>query len=200
MSIMTIKELTNSQFFGIICPIRGGNVGKNLSITKKQFIFLIENMFFNEKKREKKIFDMWYKGYNNVEIANVLNLSSKTIYRRKKELLKRINFFLNENQDLKETYIVYIHIFPNKKVYIGMTNNVEERWKNGLGYIANEKMFNDILLYGWNNIEHNIIEDNLSYKEAMKLENEKINEYKSYIEEYGYNIRVEQKGEFDEKN
>lgn len=197
---MTIKELTNSQFFGIICPIRGGNVGKNLSITKKQFIFLIENMFFNEKKREKKIFDMWYKGYNNVEIANVLNLSSKTIYRRKKELLKRINFFLNENQDLKETYIVYIHIFPNKKVYIGMTNNVEERWKNGLGYIANEKMFNDILLYGWNNIEHNIIEDNLSYKEAMKLENEKINEYKSYIEEYGYNIRVEQKGEFDEKN
>ena len=197
---MTIKELTNSQFFGIICPIRGGNMGKNLSITKKQFIFLIENMFFNEKKREKKIFDMWYKGYNNVEIANVLNLSSKTIYRRKKELLKRINFFLNENQDLKETYIVYIHIFPNKKVYIGMTNNVEERWKNGLGYIANEKMFNDILLYGWNNIEHNIIEDNLSYKEAMKLENEKINEYKSYIEEYGYNIRVEQKGEFDEKN
>lgn len=175
-------------------------MGKNLSITKKQFIFLIENMFFNEKKREKKIFDMWYKGYNNVEIANVLNLSSKTIYRRKKELLKRINFFLNENQDLKETYIVYIHIFPNKKVYIGMTNNVEERWKNGLGYIANEKMFNDILLYGWNNIEHNIIEDNLSYKEAMKLENEKINEYKSYIEEYGYNIRVEQKGEFDEKN
>ena len=197
---MTIKELTNSQFFGIICPIRGGSVVKNLSITKKQFIFLIENMFFNEKKREKKIFDMWYKGYNNVEIANVLNLSSKTIYRRKKELLKRINFFLNENQDLKETYIVYIHIFPNKKVYIGMTNNVKERWKNGLGYITNEKMFNDILLYGWNNIEHNIIEDYLSYKEAMKLENEKINEYKSYIEEYGYNIRVEQKGEFDEKN
>lgn len=33
-------------------------------------------------------------------------------------------------------YIVYKHIFPNNKIYIGLTRQKpERRWRNGDGYI-----------------------------------------------------------------
>ena len=35
---------------------------------------------------------------------------------------------------MSENYTVYMHRFPNGKVYIGITKQtVEERWRNGVG-------------------------------------------------------------------
>lgn len=71
-------------------------------------------------------------------------------------------------------YCVYEHIFPNGKRYVGLSNNCNKRWKNGEGYISNKEMYKAICKYGWNNIEHKIIADNLSRQEAQQLEKEMI--------------------------
>lgn len=86
-------------------------------------------------------------------------------------------------------YSVYIHLFPNNKVYIGITKQKpENRWNNGKGYKNNDYLANAILKYGWNNIEHKILYSNLTKEEAELKEVELIREYKSNIKEYGYNI------------
>lgn len=86
-------------------------------------------------------------------------------------------------------YKVYIHIFPNQKVYIGVTRQKPEyRWRNGKKYNNNEYMTNAIQKYGWGNIEHKILYDNLSKEEAESKEKELILKYKSNIREFGYNI------------
>lgn len=86
-------------------------------------------------------------------------------------------------------YTVYIHIFPNKKVYIGITTqNPKRRWNNGKGYRNNEYMTNAIIKYGWNNIKHVILFDNLTKEQAEQKEIELIAQYKSNIKRYGYNI------------
>ena len=83
-------------------------------------------------------------------------------------------------------YKVYIHIFPNKKVYIGITSQKEKRrWNNGNGYKNNEYMTNAIQKYGWENIEHKILFTDLTKEEAEQKEIELIAFYKSYQKEYG---------------
>lgn len=86
-------------------------------------------------------------------------------------------------------YKVYEHIFPNHKVYIGITSQKPEyRWRNGKKYNNNKYMTNAINKYGWENIEHIILYDNLTKQEAESKEKELIKKYKSNIREYGYNI------------
>lgn len=58
--------------------------------------------------------------------------------------------------------IIYEHISPSGKVYTGITSqNVERRWKNGMGYTGSPYFFGAIVKYGWVNITHNIIASNL---------------------------------------
>lgn len=87
-------------------------------------------------------------------------------------------------------YKVYIHIFPNEKVYVGMTcQEPKKRWNNGKSYIENKYMKNAINKYGWENIKHKIVATNLTKNEAEELEIYLINnKYKSNNREYGYNI------------
>lgn len=86
-------------------------------------------------------------------------------------------------------YKVYMHIFPNNKVYIGITKQrLNHRWNNGKGYINNNYMTNAINKYDWKNIEHKILYDNLTKKEAEQKEIELIAKYKSNNKKYGYNI------------
>lgn len=74
----------------------------------------------------------------------------------------------------------------NKKKYVGITKNLErERWCNGVGYKANKKFYKDIEKYGWDGFSHEIIKDNLTYKEARELETAYINQYD--LIEKGYN-------------
>lgn len=91
------------------------------------------------------------------------------------------------NQDKK--YTVYAHIFPNGKRYIGMTGKKpEKRWKSGYSYNTNEPMFDDIVKYGWDNIEHKILYKDLTRDQALELEMYCIIKYKTAEKEYGYNI------------
>ena len=90
-----------------------------------------------------------------------------------------------QNRDYK----IYIHKFPNKKVYIGITQQeLNKRWKYGNGYKKASPVYNAIMKYGWDNIEHILLYGNLTKEEAIELEIEYIKLYKSNQKEYGYNV------------
>ena len=87
-------------------------------------------------------------------------------------------------------YEVYAHIFPNNKVYIGITSyGAKNRWHGGYGYKKQQMMWRAIQKYGWDNIEHKVLFDGLTEDEAKQKEIELIALYKSDQREYGYNIR-----------
>ena len=82
-----------------------------------------------------------------------------------------------------------MHKCPNGKVYIGITSRrPKARWVCGNGYIKNEHFYRAIQKYGWENIEHIIVEQNLSKKDAAELEIKLIKEYKSNDYKFGYNM------------
>ena len=85
-------------------------------------------------------------------------------------------------------YTVYVHIFPNGKRYVGITGQlVNHRWQNGKGYIG-QPVYNAICKYGWHNIEHRILYEDITKDEAESYEKELILEWKTYNRRYGYNI------------
>ena len=88
-----------------------------------------------------------------------------------------------------DNYSVYAHVFPNEKIYIGLTSKEpEKRWKNGNGYRNQKLMWRAIQKYGWNNIEHIIIDSNLTRLDAENLEIQLIKEFNSNDNNKGYNI------------
>lgn len=91
----------------------------------------------------------------------------------------------------KILYKVYIHKFPNKKIYVGITKrSLYDRWQNGLGYRRQKRIYNAIQKYGWDNIEHKMVYDNLTFEEACIKEQELIKKYKTYDKKYGYNCSI----------
>ena len=90
---------------------------------------------------------------------------------------------------LKNNYIVYKHISPSGKIYIGITSvKPEYRWNNGRGYIKNTYFTKAIEKYGWDNFIHEILYINLSKEEAERMEIKLISKYRSNEREFGYNI------------
>lgn len=90
---------------------------------------------------------------------------------------------------MKEIYTVYKHIFPNNKIYIGITKKSPEiRWNKGKGYKLCPLMNKAIEKYGWDNVRHEILFTNLSKKEAEQKEIELIKKYQCNNSKYGYNI------------
>ena len=92
----------------------------------------------------------------------------------------------------KKNYCIYIHINTiNQKVYIGQTKlqPYSKRWgKNGNYYKGCPYFWSAIQKYGWDNFEHNILEDNLSLEEANQKEKYYIQKYNSTNPNFGYNI------------
>lgn len=85
-------------------------------------------------------------------------------------------------------YTVYCHTTPNGKRYFGITGlTPSKRWRNGKGYYQNKHFSAAIAKYGWQNIEHTIIAEDLSKEAAASLEKELIREFKSNDCNYGYN-------------
>lgn len=84
---------------------------------------------------------------------------------------------------------VYRHIFPNGKSYIGITHRaVEDRWgKNGERYNG-QIVGKAIDKYGWENIQHIILKENLNQQQASYYEQQYIKVYKSHISQNGYNV------------
>ena len=87
-------------------------------------------------------------------------------------------------------YTVYMHKFPNNKVYIGITcQSLERRWRDGKGY-EGQPVFDAILKYGWDNIEHVVLEKGLSREQAEQAEQAYIRKYDSLSHANGYNIEI----------
>jgi group I intron endonuclease len=89
----------------------------------------------------------------------------------------------------QKNYCVYCHTSPSGKKYIGITcQKPSQRWHRGEGYVQHRYFYNAIKKYGWNNIKHEILYENLSREEACSKEVELIKKYRSNETEYGYNI------------
>lgn len=87
------------------------------------------------------------------------------------------------------TFSVYKHTFPNGKVYIGITSRTPKiRWGNGKNYVNNKHMNNAIQKFGWDNIKHEVLFENLTKEQAEQKEIELISYYKSNTKDFGYNI------------
>lgn len=86
-------------------------------------------------------------------------------------------------------YLVYCHITPSGKRYIGITKQEPtKRWLNGKGYYYNNHFNRAIHKYGWDNIDHKIIAENLTQTEACENEKKFIAKYKTNDPKYGYNL------------
>ena len=99
-----------------------------------------------------------------------------------------------------EKYCVYKHTCPNGKVYIGITmQGIKRRWGNGHNY-SRQKLFNSaIKKYGWDNIKHEVLFENLDETNAKEIEKGLIQEYKSFDSKYGYNISLGGEGTYGYK-
>lgn len=88
------------------------------------------------------------------------------------------------------TFTVYMHTFPNGKVYIGITSQrIEVRWRNeGKGYKGQKLVYRAIKKYGWNNIKHEIIAQGLTKEQACTIEKDLIEKYGSSNRQNGYNV------------
>ena len=94
---------------------------------------------------------------------------------------------MNKTKD--KLYCVYVHVFPNKKKYVGKTSKpLRARWDGGLGYAGQWDMCNAVLKYGWDNIKHYIVADGLCEHEAALLEAYLIKKWKTCTKSYGYNM------------
>lgn len=86
-------------------------------------------------------------------------------------------------------YKIYKLTLPNGKVYIGQTSNeLNVRWNAGQGYSENKPLFHDIILYGWLNINKELLEEVETKEQATERERYYILQFKSNEKDYGYNI------------
>lgn len=83
-------------------------------------------------------------------------------------------------------YSVYEHIFPDGTKYVGITCQApKDRWgHNGIQY-RDQPVYEAIQKFGWNNIEHKIIAENLTQQEAKDMEQKIIAD--ENLEEVGWN-------------
>ena len=95
---------------------------------------------------------------------------------------------------METTWCVYIHTNKtNGFVYVGITNNVNRRWRNnGIEYKKSNHKYHGatpfyaaILKYGWDGFTHDILYSGLTLQEANAKEVELIAKYKSNISRYG---------------
>lgn len=90
---------------------------------------------------------------------------------------------------MERLWKVYKHTTPNDKVYIGITSQTEQRrWQGGYGYATQQKFYRAIKKYGWDNIKHEILYEDLTLEEAEEKERELILQYKSSDSKFGYNV------------
>lgn len=83
--------------------------------------------------------------------------------------------------EIINTWMVYRHTSPSGKVYIGISkNSPTTRWgRNGNGYRKTQYFAHAIQKYGWDNIKHEVLFQNLSEDKAKQLEINLIRHYKN---------------------
>lgn len=84
-----------------------------------------------------------------------------------------------------------MHVFPDGKKYVGCTGrSLKSRWNGGFGYGESTFVFKAILKFGWNNVRHYLLMDNLTKEEAYLYEASFIRGWKTYTKSKGYNTAV----------
>ena len=82
-------------------------------------------------------------------------------------------------------YLVYVHTCPNGKRYVGMTRQKpNNRWRSGQGYLHCIDFYNAVIEFGWRNITHEIIANDLTKEEAESLERQLIKDFKTIAGDY----------------
>lgn len=94
------------------------------------------------------------------------------------------------SMNAESRYSVYLHIFPNGKVYVGITGQKPQaRWgKDGNGYKYN-RLAHAIAKYGWNNVQHRVLFTGLTRDEASRIEKCLIAVFYSDDGKNGYNAQ-----------
>lgn len=87
-------------------------------------------------------------------------------------------------------YTIYCHVFPNGKKYIGITRTKLGRrfGKDGANYKTCVLVNRAIKKYGWENVEHIIIDVANTKADAEARERQYILEYQTDNPRFGYNI------------
>ncbi len=85
------------------------------------------------------------------------------------------------------TYLVYKHTSPSGKSYIGITNDYDRRCTEHQRDPRCRAFHNAIKKYGWDNFTHEILLDQLSEEEALRLEPALILEHDTRYPR-GYNL------------
>lgn len=153
------------------------NVKLYNSFIYKEVTFLKSEPFSEEELKEEK--DFFIKEYHTIT-----STFTKVGVNLIEELLNFKNSIDWNNE--KGNWIVYQHISPNGKSYIGITQQSPfKRWKNGNGYYKQKKFYNAIKKYGWENFQHNILKENICEEAASYWEKYYIKEFNSYYN--GYN-------------
>lgn len=67
---------------------------------------------------------------------------------------------------------------------------MKARWDGGFGYSPNKRMFSDILKFGWDNVKHYVLCENLDRETALLTEAALIRDWKTYQPCRGYNKKV----------
>lgn len=98
---------------------------------------------------------------------------------------------------MSQNFIVYVHITPNNKKYFGITKQLAtNRWHNGDGYNTQTLFYRAIKKYGWNNIQHIILLENLSKEMACECEKYLIAKFNTTNSKFGYNVSIGGDGPF----
>ena len=104
-------------------------------------------------------------------------------------MLKYIDTLVSFSEVPTKTWSIYLHIFPNKKVYVGITSKPPQKRWGFLGHNYNKGhhiiLANAINKYGWSNIKH-IILCKTTEEKAKLLEKILIKHYKK--KNLSYNI------------
>ncbi len=91
--------------------------------------------------------------------------------------------------NIDKKYCIYMHRNKrNGKIYIGQTSQkLNQRFRNGKGYINCSYFYKAIQKYGWENFEHLVLEDNLTSEQANIREQYYIKLYDATNKTKGYN-------------
>lgn len=89
-------------------------------------------------------------------------------------------------------YSVYCHTNRiNGKKYVGITSqHVHARWDNGKHYSRHARFYSDILEFGWNSFDHDVVASGLSKEDAEKMEREMIDSLDLTNPKKGYNSNM----------
>ena len=104
-------------------------------------------------------------------------------------ILHSIRIFLRSFLFQMSSYVVYRHVAPNGKVYVGITcQKPEYRWgKDGNGYRSNAHFMSAIQKYGWDNFKHEIILDEVDKENAELAEEILVSVWNLTDRRFGYN-------------